>query len=167
MTRNVATVGGVARVMTTPARGCPCGPPAVTRRTVLAAAGAVGAAGLLTACGGGGNGDAVEAEGSADSPDIAPLDEVREAGAVVFETADGTKAVAVAVGEDVVAYSTVCTHQGCTVEYDAEDKILKCPCHGSSFDPADGAAVVTGPAERPLPSVPVVVDEDAGVLRRA
>jgi cytochrome b6-f complex iron-sulfur subunit len=56
---------------------------------------------------------------------------------------------------DFVAYSAVCTHQGCTVAY--KDGNLACPCHGSVFDPADGAAVVAGPAPRPLPEIPVKV----------
>ena len=54
-----------------------------------------------------------------------------------------------------VAYSAVCTHQGCTVAY--KDGDLACPCHGSTFDPANGASVVTGPATRPLPEIPVKV----------
>ena len=57
---------------------------------------------------------------------------------------------------DFVAYSAVCTHQGCTVAY--KDGNLACPCHGSVFDPADGAAVVAGPAPRPLPEIPVKVE---------
>jgi nitrite reductase/ring-hydroxylating ferredoxin subunit len=57
---------------------------------------------------------------------------------------------------DFVAYSAVCTHQGCTVAY--KDGNLACPCHGSVFDPADGAAVVAGPAQRPLPEIPVKVE---------
>ena len=56
---------------------------------------------------------------------------------------------------DFVAYSAVCTHQGCTVAYRGGQ--LACPCHGSVFDPANGAAVVSGPARRPLPEVPVEV----------
>ena len=57
---------------------------------------------------------------------------------------------------EFVAYSAVCTHQGCDVAY--KDGNLACPCHGSIFDPADGAAVVTGPAQRPLPEIPVKVE---------
>jgi nitrite reductase/ring-hydroxylating ferredoxin subunit len=56
---------------------------------------------------------------------------------------------------DFVAYSAVCTHQGCTVAY--KDGNLACPCHGSIFDPANGASVVAGPAPRPLPEIPVKV----------
>ncbi len=56
---------------------------------------------------------------------------------------------------DFVAYSAVCTHQGCTVAYKGGQ--LACPCHGSVFDPANGGAVVNGPAQRPLPEVPVKV----------
>ena len=57
---------------------------------------------------------------------------------------------------DFVAYSAICTHQGCTVAY--KDGNLACPCHGSVFDPANGAAVVAGPAPRPLPEIPVKVE---------
>jgi Rieske Fe-S protein len=38
-----------------------------------------------------------------------------------------------------------------------KDGQLACPCHGSIFDPANGAAVVNGPAESPLPEIPVEV----------
>jgi cytochrome b6-f complex iron-sulfur subunit len=57
---------------------------------------------------------------------------------------------------DFVAYSAVCTHQACTVAY--KDGNLACPCHGSVFDPANGASVATGPATRPLPEIPVKVE---------
>jgi Rieske Fe-S protein len=57
---------------------------------------------------------------------------------------------------DFVAYSAVCTHQGCTVAYHGGQ--LACPCHGSVFDPARGAEVVAGPAPRPLPEIPVKVE---------
>lgn len=47
-------------------------------------------------------------------------------------------------------FTAVCTHQGCLVSSVADKKIT-CPCHGSQFAIATGA-VVTGPAEDPLPS---------------
>jgi cytochrome b6-f complex iron-sulfur subunit len=136
-----------------------------SRRAVLAGAGAVTAAGLLAACSsGGGEPSGPQATSGADDPVIADLATLREEGSIAFESADG-KAIAVAVGDEVVAYSSVCTHNGCTVVWDAEASELSCPCHGSRFDPADGAPT-TGPARTPLPAVPVTVDEAEGVLRR-
>jgi len=63
---------------------------------------------------------------------------------------------------DFAAYSAVCTHRGCTVNY--RDGKLACPCHGSVFDPARGAAVEAGPAPGPLSEIPVEVRSDE-VLR--
>lgn len=56
--------------------------------------------------------------------------------------------------EGVVAYSAVCTHQACPVNMwsKARDAFV-CSCHGSIYDPRNGAAVVDGPAPRPLPSL--------------
>jgi thiosulfate dehydrogenase [quinone] large subunit len=45
------------------------------------------------------------------------------------------------------AFSRICTHAGCTVDF-AGDKFL-CPCHGSEFSAISGA-VLRGPAEAPL-----------------
>ena len=56
---------------------------------------------------------------------------------------------------ELVAYSAVCTHQACVVAY--KDGKLACPCHGSVFDPAEGAAVLNGPANRPLPRVQIEI----------
>jgi Rieske Fe-S protein len=54
----------------------------------------------------------------------------------------------------IVAFSAICTHQGCTVA-PSGDKFL-CPCHGSEYNAATGA-VILGPAPLPLPSVAVHV----------
>lgn len=60
--------------------------------------------------------------------------------------------------DGVVAYSSVCTHQGCDVsQWKAENKMLLCVCHRSEFDPKDKAAVTSGPAPRRLPMLPVKV----------
>ncbi len=63
-----------------------------------------------------------------------------------------------------VAYSKICTHAGCPVGlYRAESQTLICPCHQSQFDVADGAKPFFGPAARPLPQLPLGVDEE-GIL---
>jgi Rieske Fe-S protein len=58
-------------------------------------------------------------------------------------------------GNDVRAFSAICTHQGCKVDRVADGRI-DCPCHGSRFDAATGA-VVQGPASIPLGKIAVVV----------
>jgi thiosulfate dehydrogenase [quinone] large subunit len=63
-----------------------------------------------------------------------------------------------------VAFDAVCTHAGCTVEWDAPDKVLYCPCHGAAFDPANHAAVLGGPTNQPLASLPIVVDAASGKI---
>ena len=61
-------------------------------------------------------------------------------------------------GGQLVAFSAVCTHAGCIVSaWRAADRVLLCPCHGSEYDPARAAAVVTGPAPLPLPSLPLAI----------
>jgi rieske iron-sulfur protein len=61
-----------------------------------------------------------------------------------------------AAAEGVVAYSAICTHQGCPVSmWKKEAKTLFCACHGAQYDPRDRARVVDGPAPRRLPMLPL------------
>ncbi len=131
------------------------------------------AAASLAACGGGGSsgGSGGSGSGSGESEKagsstaggeaqsggaaIAQASEVAPGSAVKFKDG-GQDAVLVHLESgDFVAYSAVCTHQACTVAYQKGQ--LACPCHGSVFDPANGAEVVTGPAQSPLPEIPVEV----------
>ncbi|MGH9733215.1 MAG: Rieske 2Fe-2S domain-containing protein [Candidatus Acidiferrales bacterium] len=66
-----------------------------------------------------------------------------------------------------VAYSRVCTHAGCPVgEFESNIGLLLCPCHQSTFDVLNGARPTSGPAARPLPQLPLYIDEQ-GNLRAA
>lgn len=63
-----------------------------------------------------------------------------------------------------LAFSRVCTHAGCPVAlYRAAAHELMCPCHQSVFDVARGGAVISGPADRALPQLPIAIGSD-GVL---
>jgi len=61
--------------------------------------------------------------------------------------------------DGVLAYSAICTHQGCDVSsWRPAEKTLLCFCHFSQFQPAESGAVVSGPAPRGLPSLPLRSD---------
>ncbi len=63
-----------------------------------------------------------------------------------------------------VAYSKMCTHLGCPVGlYQEQTQQLVCPCHQSIFNVLAGAVPEFGPAPRPLPQLPITVN-DAGYL---
>ncbi len=72
----------------------------------------------------------------------------------------------------ILAYSKICTHAGCAIELyraplfqpDEPTPALVCPCHYSTFDPANGGQVTAGPAGRNLPMLPVYADR-RGYLR--
>ena len=63
-----------------------------------------------------------------------------------------------------VAYSAVCTHAGCQVDYDSSSQLLVCPCHGATFDPTKNGAVVDPPARTPLSPVTIHVDSATGSI---
>jgi ubiquinol-cytochrome c reductase iron-sulfur subunit len=76
------------------------------------------------------------------------------------------------VVDGLVAYSKICTHAACAVSMfryplsqptTPSKPALVCPCHYSTFNPAKGAKVEFGPASRPLPQLPLAVD-DLGYL---
>ena len=76
--------------------------------------------------------------------------------------------------EGLVGFSKICTHAGSAVsayrtplfEPTAPSPALVSPCHYSTFDPATGGDVVFGPAGRPLPQLPLMIDA-SGELRAA
>lgn len=50
------------------------------------------------------------------------------------------------------AYSRRCSHAGCSVEFDAASRCLKCPCHYGTYDTRMGY-VMFGPPRRPLDEI--------------
>ncbi|MDA8049179.1 MAG: arsenate reductase (azurin) small subunit [Rhodospirillales bacterium] len=59
-------------------------------------------------------------------------------------------------GKDIVAFSGICTHMGCPVEFRGERFV--CPCHKSMFDPARNGQIYQGLASDYLPQVTLRVD---------
>lgn len=65
-------------------------------------------------------------------------------------------------GKGLIAMSRVCTHLGCLVQYDKENKQLLCPCHAGVYD-LEGS-VLSGPPPKPLRRLPLRVDGDTIVI---
>lgn len=67
-------------------------------------------------------------------------------------------------GRDIVAYSTLCTHMGCPVSYDAGSRTFRCGCHFSTFDAELGGQMVCGQATENLPQVALQYDDRSGTV---
>jgi arsenite oxidase small subunit len=95
---------------------------------------------------------------------VAALKDIGAGATIVFAYPDvGSPAVLLRLGEaaahgvgpgrDIVAYSTLCTHKGCPVSFKPERKMMICPCHWSTFDPAKAGALIIGQASQQLPQI--------------
>jgi ubiquinol-cytochrome c reductase iron-sulfur subunit len=63
--------------------------------------------------------------------------------------------------EGILCYSKICTHIGCPATlYEQQTHHALCPCHQSTFDLADGARVLFGPAGHPLPQLRITVNDE-------
>ncbi|GGK29699.1 iron-sulfur protein [Streptomyces camponoticapitis] len=149
----------------------------VARRTVVAAAGAVGLGAALVACGsdddasdaaaetpagdGGADDGANGDSGAAGKGEVlAKTSDIPEGGGKVFE--DKGVVVTQPTAGEFKAFSSVCTHSGCTVG-DISNGTITCPCHGSQFDAANGS-VKKGPANKPLGAASITVEGDSITL---
>lgn len=78
-----------------------------------------------------------------------------EPGTARFLQADGRPIVVLSLGgERFRAFSAICTHLGCVVQWDPANRRILCPCHAGFFG-TDGR-VISGPPPRALPEYEVV-----------
>ena len=70
--------------------------------------------------------------------------------------------------DNIVAYSKICTHVGCPVAlYEQTTHHILCPCHQSTFLATQGAAVLFGPASRPLPQLPITTNAEGYLVAQS
>ena len=145
----------------------------ISRRQTLVGVGLVGVGlPVLTACGGSsgdttssgpaastgpatpsGAGTPSESGSGPANPGLVAAADVPVGGGVILA---GEKLVVTQPEEGTFkAFSSTCTHQGCTVT-EVADGTIDCPCHGSTFSVEDGS-VRGGPAPSPLPATAVTV----------
>lgn len=60
------------------------------------------------------------------------------------------------------ALQAKCTHLGCSPSWFPEEQLFKCPCHGSTFNPAGD--VIAGPAPQPLFRLALQRDDDGQLV---
>ncbi len=76
-----------------------------------------------------------------------------------------SKTKKLAVDGGYVAFSGICTHQGCDVNaWIEKTDSLFCFCHYSQFDPYKAGKVKVGPAQRRLPMLPIEIVDDRFVV---
>ena len=149
----------------------------ITRRDFLKAGGSVVAAGPVVA-------STSANAAAADTSHAAPQYPVKGIGRLASLSADkpvaftypdpSSPCVALKMGSpvpggvgpdrDVVAYSTMCTHMGCPVAYDAATRSFKCPCHYSMFDAEKQGQMICGQATENLPRIVLKYDSASGTI---
>ncbi|MFD0554103.1 Rieske (2Fe-2S) protein [Streptomyces rectiviolaceus] len=145
--------------------------PALSRRSVVAAAGVVSLAATLAACGESEDSydsapadkkapDEAEAPAGAGGAALAKTSEIPVGGGKIFKK-EGVVVTQPTEGE-FKAFSNRCTHKQCPVT-SVEGGTINCPCHGSKFSIADGS-VKASPAPKPLPAAEITVEGDSITL---
>jgi 3-phenylpropionate/trans-cinnamate dioxygenase ferredoxin subunit len=70
----------------------------------------------------------------------------------------GTRLNVTNAGGHLYAFEDTCTHMGCSLANgELDGTVVTCACHGSQFDVTTGA-VLRGPAQRPVRSVALTVE---------
>ena len=79
----------------------------------------------------------------------------------------GAKPALVIRGKDgkFTAFFATCSHLGCTVALEPSTWLIRCPCHGGTYDPATGKNV-GGPPPKPLEPLRADVEKDKLVIRK-
>jgi thiosulfate dehydrogenase [quinone] large subunit len=96
--------------------------------------------------------------GGAPANAIASISDLNVGGALQIKLASGDPGILIRTATDAVcAFSAVCTHEGCSVDYDSVSKELICPCHGARFDPLQNGKAIGGPTRTPLTELPVEI----------
>jgi nitrite reductase/ring-hydroxylating ferredoxin subunit len=84
---------------------------------------------------------------------VATTADVQE-GVVHPFTAGAVRGFLVNRGGHIYAVSGICTHMGCGLTFNAQDRTLLCPCHGAEFDLEGKSIYGPGGYKSSLPQLP-------------
>ncbi len=95
---------------------------------------------------------------------LGSLDGIREKGSGMLAEIQGETLLLIRTEEQkIAAFSPLCTHEKCVVEFDREARQIECNCHRSSFDLA--GKPVGGPAKEPLRQFPAAIKGDKLIIK--
>jgi cytochrome b6-f complex iron-sulfur subunit len=77
----------------------------------------------------------------------------------------GTPVLVLRTPEGLRAYSLICTHLGCIVQWQKDKNEFYCPCHDGRFD--EFGDVLAGPPPIPLEQLNVRVEGDRVIVEQA
>lgn len=77
-------------------------------------------------------------------------------------TLGGIPGLVLRTPESIKAFSLICTHLGCIVEWDETQSEFYCPCHDGYYD--QFGEVIAGPPPVPLEQFPVQVKDDQIII---
>jgi Rieske Fe-S protein len=113
-------------------------------------AGAIGS-GVLAACS-----SALARLGRGPGIEVGTVDRLPPGSGLRASLGGDDSAVVVNVGGSVRAFRAVCTHEGCPLGWNAQQHLIRCPCHGGAYDTS--GHVVSGPPPAPLTELRAVVE---------
>lgn len=87
------------------------------------------------------------------------LSEIPDGGATFFELNGSAGVIVKLKGGSLAAFSAVCTHLGCIIQWQKDQNQFLCPCHGGQF--SSEGLVVGGPPPKPLAKLPFVVNGES------
>jgi Rieske Fe-S protein len=90
-----------------------------------------------------------------------PLSEL-PVGVVKYITYAGAPAIVMRTAESIKAFSLICTHLGCTLQWQEGSREFYCACHDGRFD--QFGEVIAGPPPVPLEQFPVRAEDDKVIV---
>ena len=141
----------------------------VSRRNFLGSAGALAALELATAPRPG-----AAAEAASPSIKVGRAKAFKVGVPVQFSYPDAAPALAIKLSgpvpggvgpaHDIVAYSQLCVHKGCPVNFNAQREVFMCPCHFTTYDAELSGQVIIGHATTNLPRIRLTYDAASDVV---
>lgn len=99
-----------------------------------------------------------KATGQGERAEVTTLEELRATGGMVVPV-EGQPIVVTLTQDGAHAFSAICTHLGCVVEWEQDAGYIVCPCHDGRFNAQTGG-VISGPPPSGLEPRDVVVEDD-------